>query len=255
MSSTSSELTLHISPSPSAFFRQTAIIHCTAFANSPLSQWWATTPADAATDTADKIPPFRLYRTMREHAHRELKPGTMVVCALIDGQVVGYADWGLPRKLWRSETLAEFVYRKGMEYRDALEDWLVPPWWYSHKRRVEFEEARVECIEKYLGPGKIDEIWYLKILAVHPGFQRKRVGAALLDWGLRHAQERGQKVYLESSPSGEGLYLRKGFKDVGKLIVGEEGEPVVMPCMIWDPRTPPNQDEIAQQAGKIEKQA
>ena len=60
-----------------------------------------------------------------------MKPGTLVVCALIDDQVVGWASWGLPKRLWRSETLADVIYRKVIEYKDALEDWLFPSWWYN----------------------------------------------------------------------------------------------------------------------------
>ena len=66
-------------------------------------------------------------------------------------------------------------------------------------------------------------MWYLKILCVHPGFQRRGVGAILLDWGLNHARERGEKVYLESSEYGKGLYMKKGFKEVGEIVLGEQG--------------------------------
>ena len=84
--------------------------------------------------------------------------------------------------------------------------------------------------------GKIDEMWYLRILAVHSGFQRKRFGCILLDWGLNLARKRGEKVYLEASPSGKGLYLKKGFQVVGDLILEDEGkEGISIPCMVWDP--------------------
>ena len=92
-----------------------------------------------------------MYKTIRDHAHRELKPETFVVCALIDGQVVGVALWGLPKRLWRSETLAEVIYRKAIEYKDDLEDWLFPSWWHNSPKQEEFTRSQDESLKKYLG--------------------------------------------------------------------------------------------------------
>ena len=82
----------------------------------------------------------------------------------------------------------------------------------------------------------------MKILCVHPGFQRKGIGAKLLDWGLKHARERGEKVYVEASEFGKGLYSKKGFKELGEIVLGDME--VVLPCMIWDPATALIQEEI-----------
>lgn len=233
-----SEITLHVSPSPSAFFRHIAIIHCLAFSNSGLSRWWSSTQSDAIINSVDEIPSLRLYKTIREYVHKELHPGTIVVCAVIDNQVVGCATWGPPKRLWRSERLVEMLYRKGIEAKDAIEDWLFPLRWYNHSKREEFHRLQEECMEKFMGQNGIDEMWYLKTLAVHPGFQRRGVGAILLDWGLNHARERGEKVYLEASESGKGLYLKKGFKELGDLVPGDKE--VLLPCMVWDPNIAPS---------------
>jgi GNAT superfamily N-acetyltransferase len=83
------------------------------------------------------------------------------------------------------------------------------------ERKNEFNTAREKCVGDYLGKGKLNDMWYLKILAVHPKFQRHGVGGALIDRGLKYAQKRGEKVYLEASEVGRGLYLKKGFRDVG----------------------------------------
>ena len=249
LSSNQSEITLQVPPFPSVYFRQTGIVECLAFSNSALTRWWSTTPQDAIINSIGDIPSFRMYKTIRDHAHRELKPGILVVCALIDDQVVGAASWGLPKKLWRSETLAEFIYRKAIEYMDDLEDCLFPSWWNNLPKREEFNRLQQGSLEKYLGSA-IDETWYLKVLCVHPGFQRKGIGAKLLDWGLKHARERGEKVYVEASDIGKGLYIKKGFKELGEIVLGD-GE-VVIPCMIWDPATAPSQDEIAEQPGPIQ---
>lgn len=239
-----SEISLQVSPFASSFFRQTAVIHILAFSNEECFRWWASSPAAAIINTADQIPALRLYKATRDHRHRELKPDVFVVCAIIGIQVVGWASWGLPKKRWRSETLMEAVYRKVIEYRDAFEDWMFPSWWNNPDRRTIFLAARQHCMEKFLGPGGIDKVWCLKVLSVHPDFQRRGVGTALLDWGLSHARSQGEEVYLEASEFGKGLYLKKGFKEVGELIVDDKGDQAMWTCMLWDPTIASSLDRI-----------
>ena len=241
-----SQLTLQTPPFSSEIFPQTAAIHCIAFSGHGLMRWWATSPELAVTDTVEQIPPLRMSKMIRDHCHRELDPKGIVVCAVIDGKVAGSAAWTMPKRLWRSESLGEVIYRKGIQYKDALEDWMFPPFWHDRGRREQFHKAQEDCMEKILGPGAIDEMWYLKVLAVHPEYQRKGVGAALVDWGLKHARERGEKAYLEATPFGKGLYLKKGFTTVGELYVGVEGDELRLPCMLWDPDTAPGNEEIVQ---------
>lgn len=250
-SSSQLEVTLQVPPFPSAYFRQTGIVECLAFSNSALSRWWSATPQDAIINSVDDIPSLRMYKIIRDHAHQESQPKTFFVCALIDGQVVGFALWGLPKRLWQSETLAEVIYRKAITYKNYLEDWLFPSWWHCLSKQEEFKRLQEQSVEKYLG-STIDETWYLKALCVHPRFQRKGVGTELLDWGLKHAQQRGEKVYLEASEFGVGLYIKMGFKKLGEIVLGDRE--VVQPCMIWDPARAPSQEEIAKHTGSVQIQ-
>src|SRR5579862_1944952 len=199
-----SDIELHVSPSPASYIRQTAIIQTIAFANSPLTRYWSPTPADHDIQSLDQISSGRLRRAIRDHAARELQPGNFIVCAIIDGVVAGFAVWGVPKPLWRSETLAEVLYRKSVEYKNALEDWLIPAWWMIPERYKRFKSIQEQCIESYLGPGNIDRTWYLKVLCVNPNYQRKGIGGILVNWGLKHARERNEKAYLEASEFGKG---------------------------------------------------
>ncbi len=54
----------------------------------------------------------------------------------------------------------------------------------------------------------------LGILAVLPSYQRCGVGSKLMDWGLPQADELKLPAYLEASPMGKGLYIKKGFQEV-----------------------------------------
>jgi GNAT superfamily N-acetyltransferase len=230
-----SKIQLETSPSPSSYFRQTAIMQCLAFSHSSLSQWWSISEKDMTMKTVEDIPPLRIYLTERDHRHRELNPTSIVVTALIDGVVVGSAYWQTPKSLWQSETLMELLYRKTIQTKDKLEDWLYPQVWYRQCKRDEFYHAQEAKMIEYVGENGIEDMWYLKLLCTSPDYQRKGIGAALLDWGLNRARVRGEKVYLEASEFGKGLYLKKGFKEIGTVVVGNGA--IVLPCMLWDPET------------------
>jgi GNAT superfamily N-acetyltransferase len=167
--------------------------------------------------------------------HRELNPRCILVCALSEGRVIGYAVWIVPVCLSRSETFGQFIYRKAIGYKDAIENWLFPPIFRNQARRNKYRKVRTEYEDRFLGKGKCDEMWYLLALAVHPDFQRKGVGGELLQWGLKQAQDRGEKVYLEATEAGFGLYSKKGFDIVGMMVVRDKEDEMAGRCMLWTP--------------------
>src|SRR5277367_2147592 len=228
-------LQLQATPLPPLYFPGIVEIYTLAFAGGNYARWMAKTPADGIVETADDIPPSRLQKTMREIIHQEWNPRVVLVCALSDGKVIGYSLWILPACLSRTETLPQFIYRKAMEHKDSIEDWLFPQNWRNQRRFIKFCKAQAECADNFLGKGRLDETWYLKILAVHPEFQRRGVGGELLDWGLKQAQERGENIYLESSEVATGFYLKKGFKVLGMMVVEDKGDELIDTCMLWTP--------------------
>ena len=54
----------------------------------------------------------------------------------------------------------------------------------------------------------------LNLLATHPSYHRRGVGAMQLRWGSEHADRLGLPCYLEASPMGKPLYLREGYEVV-----------------------------------------
>jgi GNAT superfamily N-acetyltransferase len=231
---------LRTPPLPSSFAREMALILILAFSNAPLIQWFATSPEHSTTDSPEEIPAGRLYKETRVFLREEVEPENFIVCATIEGVVVGFALWRVPKTLRRSESLGEMVYRHVLAAKDLLEDYVTPSWWFHADRKEMFRFAQEECMEIFLGPREIDKMWYLKILAVRPGYQRRGVGRELVNWGLRHAGERGEKVYLEASQAGYPLYVHLGFKFVGRLALQTESEDeIVLPCMLWDPSQAP----------------
>jgi len=51
----------------------------------------------------------------------------------------------------------------------------------------------------------------LDLLAVDPAHQRKKVGDAMVRWGVEHADSLGLEACVESSKPGRGLYEKHGF--------------------------------------------
>jgi len=227
----SSKITLLLAPSPPTFLSSIAILICLAFSGDDLHRWWAATPADSVVATPEDIPPHRLSYGIRAHARRELKPDLVVVTALFEEEVAGLAVWTPPKRLWRTETMTEFLYRKFLTLKDACEDIIFPRTWIKVDLEHKFYEVAAEYKEKYLGPDNENDTWYLQILAVHPKFQRKGIGGVLLDWGLDRARDKGERAYVEASEAGIPLYIKKGFIEVGSLVVGD-GE-LVCPCLLW----------------------
>jgi ribosomal protein S18 acetylase RimI-like enzyme len=60
--------------------------------------------------------------------------------------------------------------------------------------------------------------WYLAAIGVDPFYQRRGIGAALLQHQLRQCDEAGIQAYLESSnPANMSLYERHGFRSMGRI--------------------------------------
>ncbi|KAI1125895.1 hypothetical protein F5Y10DRAFT_246105 [Nemania abortiva] len=64
----------------------------------------------------------------------------------------------------------------------------------------------------------------LSVLAVLPGFRRKGVGTALVNWGVREVSGNGWPVTVCASPMGRYLYEHLGFVDIGTEVIRAEDE-------------------------------
>ncbi|CED82491.1 GNAT domain [Phaffia rhodozyma] len=78
--------------------------------------------------------------------------------------------------------------------------------------------------------------YYLEHLYVHRDHQRKGIGKALLEIGMRKADEEGVECYLEASLTGQPLYERNGF-EIKEWVEIKEGDDYVtrLPAMMRAP--------------------
>jgi ribosomal protein S18 acetylase RimI-like enzyme len=67
-------------------------------------------------------------------------------------------------------------------------------------------------------------------MTVRPDYQGQGIAKRLLLKGLGLADEAGEDVYLESTPSGKGLYQRVGFEVLEEFTVKDT---FAMTVMLW----------------------
>ena len=68
--------------------------------------------------------------------------------------------------------------------------------------------------------------WYLDLCGVHPDYAGKRLGQALVGWGLDRAREEGIHASVTASKGNERFYLRCGFDEVVGNCTQGEGNPL-----------------------------
>lgn len=61
--------------------------------------------------------------------------------------------------------------------------------------------------------------WQIGPIVTRQEFQRQRVGAALMQWGVEKADEDGWMAYVTGSPDGKRLYERFGFQVVERTVI------------------------------------
>ena len=99
-----------------------------------------------------------------------------------------------------------------------------------------WKERQAEAQGEVLA-GEGDGVYFCNIVAVLPEAQGKGVGRALMEVVLKKADMEGKRCYLESSRNvpNVGIYERFGFRLVREMLCDDEGEGVMLYCMIRDP--------------------
>ncbi|KAM3075069.1 hypothetical protein ACMFMG_007472 [Clarireedia jacksonii] len=119
----------------------------------------------------------------------------------------------------------------------------------AEKEKIRLAGGNVELYEytfakgdEYMFGACGDRSWIkLNILIIHPSYQRRGIGAKLLEEGLKIADERKTQVVLGASKFGVGLYKKYGFEEVHVLEIdleayeGGEGMGKERHVIMWRP--------------------
>ncbi|GJC89475.1 hypothetical protein ColLi_12313 [Colletotrichum liriopes] len=192
------------------------------------------TVADSDELTRNNIPAFwadphwRLawrHRTLEYHISQVAKrtarnllsdPETKRQQKAVDpatGRIVGFARWYLPPShtkksngapAWPNAIVPAVSLEEQAEIRRRAETTHWDPNEESDELLIPIREAKNEILgrQSYIR---------LDYLAVHPDNQGKGIGTALVQSGMRQAEEMGLDVFVHAMQAGVGVYKRLGF--------------------------------------------
>ncbi|RDW84444.1 hypothetical protein BP6252_02034 [Coleophoma cylindrospora] len=185
-SRTAARLAIQLVPAESADSLELAVVEAAVTFSEPVSQIMWIAPSEE-----------RHKKRAKQYAKdMETSPTSYIVKAVLDGKVVGFAQWHFFDK-----------QPKPMEEWKDMEAWDVA--------------NSLECANYMLGISSRmrnkyvngTQYAFLQILVVLPEWQRQGVGSLLLQEGLAKADQAGLPTWLLSSPEGYGLYQKAGFED------------------------------------------
>ncbi|GFF78261.1 hypothetical protein IFM61392_00374 [Aspergillus lentulus] len=167
--------------------------------------------------------PMKISRTYDKLSNPKMH--LLVATDSTSNQVLGCSRWLMPdlSPIWRSES--EMAVLSDEARAKAAQMAQLRPAGMNVAVYDGVMKALEEMRRKYVREGDI----VLELLVTHPQHQGKGVGKALLDWGVRMADQKNARIYLEASPEGYPLYRKYGWRDVEDIVIdysvyGGEGD-------------------------------
>ncbi|KAH1293171.1 hypothetical protein KXX16_003026 [Aspergillus fumigatus] len=185
--------------------------------------------------------PMKLSRTYDKLANPRMH--VLVATDPTSNQILGCARWLMPDASahWRDES--EMAILSDDARAKAAQMTQLRPAGMNVAVYEGLFKALEEMRGKYVREGDIGGRGpVLELLVTHPQHQGKGVGKALLDWGVRMADQKQARIYLEATPEGYPLYRKCGWRDVEDIVMdysvyGGEGE-ATYAVMIREPALP-----------------
>ena len=153
--------------------------------------------------------------------------GVVEMTAAIDDttkHILGWVVWGY----WGFESAAAEQQREP-ELRNLSDEKLHEPAPVTKAEPVEDSQDELEMdrleditdrdmatwMKRLMPPGT--KCMFICSIVVHPQYQGRGVGGALLHKGTARADDKGVFCWVHASEAGSGLFAKHGFKEVGKL--------------------------------------
>ncbi|KAK2801316.1 hypothetical protein FQN51_005416 [Onygenales sp. PD_10] len=151
------------------------------------------------------------------------------------GKIVGYAAWERKgdsdaARQWKSKN--ESIWCRLETFLQTIEEQYTSFFHLDKSSDASNLAAFVDATANNFPSTIFPEMWYLALLGIHPGYQRRGIGALLVNWGIERAQAEHIPAGLESSVMGSGLYQKFGFRllSKSKWINGQW-----LSAMLWEP--------------------
>ncbi|KAK2783421.1 hypothetical protein FQN53_009184 [Emmonsiellopsis sp. PD_33] len=151
------------------------------------------------------------------------------------GKIVGYAAWERKgdsdaARQWKSKN--ESIRCRLETFLQTIEEQYTSFFHLDKSSDASNLAAFVDATANNFPSTIFPEMWYLALLGIHPGYQRRGIGALLVNWGVEQAQAEHIPAGLESSVMGSGLYQKFGFRllSKSKWINGQW-----LSAMLWEP--------------------
>ncbi|OTB16137.1 hypothetical protein K445DRAFT_317129 [Daldinia sp. EC12] len=138
----------------------------------------------------------------------------------VTGELVGYARWILPPSHFAKEDGSPEwpeaqVSDVSDEEKQRFEEEAKSAWWNARKEISGIDDKNDEVMDRLLAQGTYIKLDYL---AVHPNNKGKGIATALVESGIRHAENIGLPLFTMSYKAGRGVYARLGFREVERVI-------------------------------------
>ncbi|KAK4450599.1 acyl-CoA N-acyltransferase [Podospora aff. communis PSN243] len=138
------------------------------------------------------------------------------------GEIIGYCRWMLPESLVkRGKETGEVVWRERQveevseEVRKKAEEEMESAWFEPREDMGELDGRIDEALARVSGDREYIKLEYL---AVYPERQGQGVGTALVESGIRKAEELGMPIFVMGFDVSRNLYLRLGFREVESVL-------------------------------------
>ncbi|KAL5521003.1 hypothetical protein ACEPAG_8925 [Sanghuangporus baumii] len=184
--------------------------------------------------------------TIRKYA-ANLRDGSMIFVAFAkdeNGQeiVAGVAKMTPPKEIIER-------FRKSRKWKERVLDDIVYPTINNVRDKIwkDSDGTDTRCLavfenEQHAARDRIDkdrQYFYMNLFHVHPAFQGRGIGSALLAHCTSIFDTLGTPIMLEASAAGVRLYEKHGFVKVDSIDFTFAGEHIVLPCMVRQPVAPP----------------
>ncbi|KAF7552883.1 hypothetical protein G7Z17_g4062 [Cylindrodendrum hubeiense] len=163
-----------------------------------------------------RVHPRELLPMLTERALKN--PTFVFLVAEMEGSVVGFIRYSIVEEqspdATHEKSEGDITANKEVKSKKSSPPLIGPKehleeiWDRFNKRDVEMDASKEEAV-------KGQRHFYIWHLMVHPDYQRKGIGAKLINTVTEKADDEGVPTLIVSSESSHGLYLKTGFEDLG----------------------------------------